>query len=331
MQAQRRRHEIQGVRGIAFAGAYWGYGFHEDGVQSGIEAARRRSGDAGELDPSCTRAPRATRDPDAEPARVRAAPVPRVPRRRRAPGRARRRPRLVGPPPRAGAVPRRGLLRRRRAAARRRRPRPRRGAPRPAPRRARPPARAAAHLGLRLQPARRLLLLGPRRARARRRRARGHEHARGANALVRVRRPDGPSLGHHAEGDARVAVPPDGRRLPRVVDHPRANGSRSTSAWNATATTIFAAGLAHATVAAHRAGPPSACSCGIPCSRSAGVVGIYRQALALWLRRVPAAPPPAPTHDRGDPHDRIDRTPDSRRTRGRRAAARAGCAAARSR
>ncbi len=32
--AQRRRHEIQGSRGIYFAGAYWGYGFHEDGVQS---------------------------------------------------------------------------------------------------------------------------------------------------------------------------------------------------------------------------------------------------------------------------------------------------------
>ncbi len=40
MQAQRRRHEIQGERGIYFAGAYWGYGFHEDGVQSGLEVAR---------------------------------------------------------------------------------------------------------------------------------------------------------------------------------------------------------------------------------------------------------------------------------------------------
>ncbi len=38
--AQRRRHEIQGGRGISFAGAYWGYGFHEDGVQSGLEVAR---------------------------------------------------------------------------------------------------------------------------------------------------------------------------------------------------------------------------------------------------------------------------------------------------
>jgi predicted NAD/FAD-binding protein len=40
MRAQRRRHEIQGTRGIYFAGAYWGYGFHEDGVQSALEVAR---------------------------------------------------------------------------------------------------------------------------------------------------------------------------------------------------------------------------------------------------------------------------------------------------
>jgi uncharacterized protein len=37
--AQRRRPEIQGQRGIFFAGAYWGYGFHEDGVQSAHEVA----------------------------------------------------------------------------------------------------------------------------------------------------------------------------------------------------------------------------------------------------------------------------------------------------
>jgi predicted NAD/FAD-binding protein len=35
--AQRARQRIQGVRDIFFAGAYWGYGFHEDGVQSALE------------------------------------------------------------------------------------------------------------------------------------------------------------------------------------------------------------------------------------------------------------------------------------------------------
>lgn len=35
--AQRRRDEIQGHGGIYFAGAYWGYGFHEDGVKSGLD------------------------------------------------------------------------------------------------------------------------------------------------------------------------------------------------------------------------------------------------------------------------------------------------------
>ncbi|KAH0614597.1 uncharacterized protein H6S33_000233 [Morchella sextelata] len=37
--AQRRLPEIQGKRGITFAGAWTGYGFHEDGFTSGLRAA----------------------------------------------------------------------------------------------------------------------------------------------------------------------------------------------------------------------------------------------------------------------------------------------------
>lgn len=39
--AQRRRDEIQGRSGTYFAGAYWGYGFHEDGVNSALDVCRR--------------------------------------------------------------------------------------------------------------------------------------------------------------------------------------------------------------------------------------------------------------------------------------------------
>lgn len=36
--AQKRRHEINGQRRTYFCGAYWSYGFHEDGVKSGLAA-----------------------------------------------------------------------------------------------------------------------------------------------------------------------------------------------------------------------------------------------------------------------------------------------------
>lgn len=37
--AQRRKAEIQGVCRTWFAGAYWGFGFHEDGMRSAVEVA----------------------------------------------------------------------------------------------------------------------------------------------------------------------------------------------------------------------------------------------------------------------------------------------------
>ena len=41
VRAQGRYAEVDGEGGVHFAGAYWGYGFHEDGVRSGQHAAER--------------------------------------------------------------------------------------------------------------------------------------------------------------------------------------------------------------------------------------------------------------------------------------------------
>ncbi len=40
VRAQRRRHEINGHNRSWFCGAYWGFGFHEDGFRSGHEVAQ---------------------------------------------------------------------------------------------------------------------------------------------------------------------------------------------------------------------------------------------------------------------------------------------------
>ena len=41
LQAQARLQEIDGIDGVFFCGSYWGWGLHEDGFRSGVDAAQR--------------------------------------------------------------------------------------------------------------------------------------------------------------------------------------------------------------------------------------------------------------------------------------------------
>ncbi|MEJ2202782.1 MAG: FAD-dependent oxidoreductase [Gemmatimonadota bacterium] len=45
MQAQQRRCEISGVGRTHYCGAYWGFGFHEDGVRSAVDVTERFGGE----------------------------------------------------------------------------------------------------------------------------------------------------------------------------------------------------------------------------------------------------------------------------------------------
>ena len=46
ISAQERHGEIDGVNGVHFCGAYWGYGFHEDGVRSALAVLENFQGAA---------------------------------------------------------------------------------------------------------------------------------------------------------------------------------------------------------------------------------------------------------------------------------------------
>ena len=48
--AQRRRAELQGANRTFWCGAWWGWGFHEDGFVSGVEAANALAAEAGQTE-----------------------------------------------------------------------------------------------------------------------------------------------------------------------------------------------------------------------------------------------------------------------------------------
>ena len=207
--AQQRLAEIDTDR-VVFAGAYHGWGFHEDGARSGraaVDPPRARVAAVGRTRARC-RAPDRDRhlrhhDQPHPPGAVQAAlhaPLAHLAGRPRRPAR----PRL--PRPLRGARPPRR--------PRRVPPRQRRGLPALPRRRGRhrphPDGRQRARVRLLLQPDQRLLVLG-RGRRARRDRRGGAQHLRRPARLPRAPRRAGPCL--DAQGDVRLAVPRHRRHL----------------------------------------------------------------------------------------------------------------------
>ena len=47
INAQNKRPQLQGKMSSYYCGAYWGWGFHEDGARSGVEAAQHLLRDNG--------------------------------------------------------------------------------------------------------------------------------------------------------------------------------------------------------------------------------------------------------------------------------------------
>ena len=204
--AQQRHHEISGQNRTHYCGAYWGWGFHEDGVKSG-ERVAPRPGSAAAVSRSAIyeghiRHRRFAVRNHAFRYRIAMAYIDLD-----------ELPTLLG-----GRLTRErpGLIRFRRSdylgdpqhTARRRRPHARRAGRRAPARGPDPAAHPPPQLRPLLQPRHLLLLLRARRRHARGGRRRGHQHPVGRAARLRAARQR-----RHGQGAARLAVHADGPAL----------------------------------------------------------------------------------------------------------------------
>ena len=185
VRAQRRHAEISGRNRTHYCGAYWGWGFHEDGVVSALgwpsasgRGCERQRDLRGHDPPPPPRGPR--------PARVPPPAGARLHRPRRAARPARRAPAQA--PSRARALPPARLPRDPQVPLRRSGPRRRARPDREPPGWPDPAAYPSALLRALLQPGELLLLLRRRTARRAMRPRRGHQHALGRAPRLRAGR-----------------------------------------------------------------------------------------------------------------------------------------------